>query len=62
VVIKANAFILGADLIVLLIVVSALAAVPQTNPNDDPEVHPQVTKTDLKIVHRARQILDDPAK
>jgi len=37
-------------------------AMSQKDPGDDPEVHPPVTKTDLKIVQRAREILNDPSK
>lgn len=60
--IKASALILWAALTVLLMTISVVPAVSQSGSNDDPEAHPPVTKADLRIVHRARQILNDPSK
>src|SRR5262249_10542546 len=37
-------------------------AMPQKDLGGDPEAHPPVTKADLKIVQRARKILNDPSK
>jgi len=34
----------------------------QSKSNDDPDARPPVTQADLKIVQRAREILDSPAK
>jgi hypothetical protein len=49
----------------LMLVVFALAglAVAQTSAGkvaDNPDAHPQVTRTDLKIIQRAREILKSP--
>ena len=37
-------------------------AAQSNHAEDDPDAHPQVTQTDIKIVKRARQILDSPSK
>src|SRR5262249_36184041 len=48
---------------VLLFAASLIAgAMPQKDFGDDPEARPPVTKGDLKIVQRAREILNDPSK
>jgi hypothetical protein len=56
-----NALILRATLIALLTTIPA-RAVSQSGPDDDPEAHPPVTNADLRIVRRARQILNDSSK
>lgn len=57
---QANFAILSA---VLLLAAAVMAdAVLQKGSGDDPEARPQVTKADLKIVQRAREILNDPSK
>lgn len=57
-----NGFILRAALPVLLAAISVASAVPQSDSNDDPEAHPPVSKADIRIVNRARQILNDSSK
>jgi len=56
----------GPLLVSLLTVASAAAHVASdksTNPAaEDPEVRPPVTKADVKIAHRAREILNSPSK
>jgi len=56
----------GPLLVSLLTVASAAAQVPSdksANPvTEDPEVRPPVTKADVKIAHRAREILNSPSK
>jgi hypothetical protein len=48
---------------VLLFTAALIAdAIPQKDLGGDPEAHPPVTKVDLKIVQRAREILNDPSK
>jgi hypothetical protein len=48
---------------VLLFAAALIAdAMSQKDSGDDPEAHPPVTKADLKIVQRAREILSDPSK
>lgn len=37
-------------------------AMPQKGSGDDADAHPPVTKADLRIVQRAREILNDPSK
>jgi hypothetical protein len=48
----------------LLFLVAALMtdALPHKDSTDDSDAHPPVPKDDLKIVRRAREILNDPAK
>jgi len=60
--ITANALILRATLIALLTCVPVVRAVFQSGSDDDPEAHPPITKADLRIVHLARQILNDSSK
>lgn len=45
--------------ILSLVIASTLLAVPQA---DHPNVHPRVTPDDVRILQRAEQILDSPAK
>jgi len=57
---KVNSVIVSA---VLLFTAALIAdATPQKDSGDDPEAHPPVTKADLQIVQRAREILNDPSK
>lgn len=60
--ITANAPVLLASLLGLLIAVPAVRTFPQSASDDDPDVRPPVTKADLRIVDRARQILNDSSK
>jgi len=60
--IKANALILRAEVAVFLIAISVMPVAAQAGSSDEPDAHPPVTTADLKIVHRARQILDDSSK
>jgi hypothetical protein len=46
-------------MILALVMTAGLLAVPQAN---DSNVHPPVTRDDVKILQRAEQILDSPAK
>lgn len=50
--------------IVAALLSTVAQAKPQANPSDpdDSEARPPVTKADLRIVQRAREILDSPAK
>ena len=48
---------------VLLFTAALIAdAMPRKDSRDDPEAHPPVSKVDLQIVRRAREILNDPSK
>jgi hypothetical protein len=48
---------------VVLLGVAALQAQSSSDKNsDDPDARPPVTKADIRIVQRAKQILDSPAK
>ena len=48
---------------VVLLGVAALQAQSSSDRNsDDPDARPPVTKADIRIVQRAKQILDSPAK
>jgi len=58
---EANAAAVRGTLLVLMIFI-AVSAAAQAGSNDDPDAHPPVSKADLKIVRRARQILRDPSK
>jgi hypothetical protein len=46
-------------MIPLLVIVATLAARPQV---DDSNAHPAVTRDDVRILQRAEQVLDSPAK
>ena len=48
--------------LVLPLIVRAQGTVTQSAAVDDPNARPPVTKADLQIVRRAREILDSPAK
>jgi hypothetical protein len=48
---------------VVLLCVAALSAQSSSDTkSDDPDARPPVTKSDIQIVQRAKQILDSPAK
>lgn len=53
---------LCAALLVLGATARAQAPSGKSAPSDDPEARPRVSKDDLRIVERAREILDSPSK
>jgi hypothetical protein len=56
---KVNLVILSAALLLTALIADGM---PQKDSGDDPDAHPPVTKANLQIVQRAREILNDPSK
>jgi hypothetical protein len=61
---KTRALISAAPVIVVVVALSAhwVAGHATGSGGDDPDARPPVTKADVRIVQRARQILDSPSK
>ncbi len=60
---KITRLLLAVAILACLTLLSArYLAAQSSNSDDDPDAHPPVTQTDIKIVKRAREILDSPAK
>ena len=57
-----NVGVLAMVILVLPFVANPQGTASQTGPVDNSNLRPPITKTDLQIVKRAREILDSPAK